>query len=117
MAYPIFHHTRIYTLNTTAVPGFERISFCIEDWQLSDNVTDQDPGTRIYYSIFSMAFQFLIPFVLISAIYFCIYVYLNKHRYVHSYIFLWRHVEEAYFQEGILPGLAGYPSMHTDSVV
>ena len=54
-----------------------------EDWQLSSsNQSNYDPSTRLPYSIFSMVFQFGIPFVFISAIYISIYRYLKKHRLV-----------------------------------
>ena len=82
MTYPVFHHTRIYTLNGST-PAHKTVSFCIEDWQLSSsNQSNYDPSTRLPYSIFSMVFQFGIPFVFISAIYISIYRYLKKHRSV-----------------------------------
>ena len=81
MTYPVFHHTRIYTLNGSTPD--QQVSFCIEDWQLSsNNQSSYDPSTRLPYSIFSMVFQFGIPFVFISAIYISIYRYLKKHRSV-----------------------------------
>ena len=81
MTYPVFHHTRIYTLNGSTPD--KQVSFCIEDWQLSSsNQSNYDPSTRLPYSIFSMVFQFGIPFVFISAIYISIYGYLKKHRSV-----------------------------------
>ena len=82
MTYPVFHHTRIYTLNGST-PDVKQVSFCIEDWQLSSSKQlSYDPSTRLPYSIFSMVFQFGIPFVFISAIYISIYRYLKKHRSV-----------------------------------
>ena len=79
MTYPVFHHTRIYTLNGSTPD--KQVSFCIEDWQLSsNNQSSYDPSSRLPYSIFSMVFQFGVPFVFISAIYISIYRYLKKHR-------------------------------------
>ena len=42
----------------------------------------QDPGRRIYYSIFSGLVQYLIPFFFISAVYGLIYFYLVRYRVV-----------------------------------
>ena len=93
MAYPIFHHTKVHVpvLKSTSRNSSEdsqlvesdkkwnEISFCIEDWRFGGD-TVQDPQKRLYYSIFSMMFQFFIPFCGISVIYFRLYLYLKKHR-------------------------------------
>ncbi|XP_017855816.1 PREDICTED: neuropeptide F receptor isoform X2 [Drosophila arizonae] len=42
-----------------------RISYCIEDWPMSDG--------RFYYSIFSLCVQYLVPIVIVSIAYFGIY--------------------------------------------
>ena len=42
----------------------------------------QDPGRRIYYSIFSGLVQYLLPFLFISAVYGLIYFYLVRYRVV-----------------------------------
>ena len=42
----------------------------------------QDPKRRIFYSVFSTFFQYILPFTFISVIYSLIYVYLSRYRLV-----------------------------------
>ena len=73
MATPIFFHTRVHD------PKFEEpwshIVYCVEDW--SGGSGDGEPEQRIYYSIFSMSMQYVIPFVSMALIYLKIFYYLK----------------------------------------
>ena len=48
------------------------------------NSTLEDGSKRIYYSIFSMAMQYVIPFVIMASIYLKIFYYLKTYRMVRA---------------------------------
>ena len=57
--------------------------FCVEDWRFGSE-QDADPRRRIYYSIFSMAMQYIIPFLSMTLIYTKLFYYLKTNRIVRS---------------------------------
>ncbi|EDV90724.1 GH14016 [Drosophila grimshawi] len=69
LASPLFIYKQLINMDMPAVlqdigvPN--RISYCIEDWPLSDG--------RFYYSIFSLCVQYLVPILIVSVAYFGIY--------------------------------------------
>ncbi|XP_032294995.1 neuropeptide F receptor isoform X2 [Drosophila virilis] len=69
LASPLFIYKQLISmdmppvLQRLGVP--HRISYCIEDWPLSDG--------RFYYSIFSLCVQYLVPILIVSVAYFGIY--------------------------------------------
>ena len=58
-----------------------QVVYCVEDWSYGEK---QDPKERIYYSIFSMAMQYVIPFVSMASIYLKIFYYLKTYRIVRA---------------------------------
>ena len=62
------------------VKDWSHLSFCVEDWNFGNE--KEDPRRRIYYSIFSMAMQYVIPFVTMTTIYAKIFCYLRTYRMV-----------------------------------
>ena len=72
MATPIFFKTMVH--NPKFEEPWSHIVYCVEDWS-----SDQsgEPEQRIYYSIFSMSMQYVIPFVSMALIYLKIFYYLK----------------------------------------
>ena len=56
---------------------WSHVAYCIEDWPFNQE-NDLVPTTRVYYSLFSLIFQLIIPGVIISCSYFLIYLKLHK---------------------------------------
>ncbi|XP_064550753.1 neuropeptide F receptor isoform X3 [Drosophila montana] len=69
LASPLFIYKQLISMDMPAVLQRlgvpHRISYCIEDWPLSDG--------RFYYSIFSLCVQYLVPILIVSVAYFGIY--------------------------------------------
>ena len=61
---------------------WSHVDFCVEDWQFGFDGESHDPRRRVFYSVFSAFFQYLLPFTFISIIYGMIYVYLSRYRFV-----------------------------------
>ena len=74
MATPIFFHTRVH--DPKFDPPWSHIVYCVEDWSSSEEQSGE-PEQRIYYSIFSMSMQYVIPFVSMALIYLKIFYYLK----------------------------------------
>ena len=74
MATPIFFHTRVH--DPKFDPPWSHIVYCVEDWSGSEEQSGE-PEQRIYYSIFSMSMQYVIPFVSMALIYLKIFYYLK----------------------------------------
>ena len=49
------------------------VLYCIEDWPFDEGPSEASPLDRVYYSLFSLIFQFIIPGIVISVSYFLIY--------------------------------------------
>ena len=49
------------------------VLYCIEDWPFDEGPTEASPMDRVYYSLFSLIFQLIIPGIVISVSYFLIY--------------------------------------------
>lgn len=82
MATPIFFHTRLHEPfedNEDDDDAWSHVVYCVEDWSYGE---ESDPKHRIYYSIFSMAMQYVIPFVSMASIYLRIFYYLKTYRIV-----------------------------------
>ena len=81
-AAPIYLHSKLivpYQDNSTEEDSdWSNIAYCAEDWRFAED-QDADPQRRIYYSIFSMLMQYVIPFLTMTCIYSSIFCYL---RYV-----------------------------------
>ena len=56
---------------------WSHVTYCIEDWPFNTE-NDLEPMNRLYYSIFSLTFQLIIPGIVISLSYFLIYRKLQK---------------------------------------
>ena len=95
MATPIFFHTQLKSLEDFGIqnPYTFDVAFCLEEWEedsVPQNSTDFDQvdenigWQRIYYSIFSMAMQYVIPFVIMASIYLKIFYYLKTYRMVRA---------------------------------
>ena len=54
------------------------VIYCIEDWPFKMG-HELKPMDRLYYSLFSLVFQLIIPCIVISVSYFLIYQRLNEH--------------------------------------
>ena len=74
MATPIFFHTRVH--DPKFGPPWSHVVYCVEDWSSSEEQSGE-PEQRIYYSIFSMSMQYVIPFVSMALIYLKIFYYLK----------------------------------------
>ena len=57
-----------------------QIVYCVEEWNESKNSTVEDGIERTYYTYFSMAMQYVIPFVIMASIYLKIFYYLKTYR-------------------------------------
>jgi len=91
MASPIFFHTKLDDFGLhekNQDDDWSHITYCVEEWKNSESKNStglEDPGTqRIYYSIFSMAMQYVIPFVIMASIYLKIFYYLKTYRIVRA---------------------------------
>ena len=87
-ALPIYYHSELMVLdlgggNETENSDIEynNIAYCIENWRFDDDQAS-DPERRLYYSIFSIFMQYVIPFSIMTTIYGKIFLYLRKHRIV-----------------------------------
>ena len=49
------------------------VIYCVEDWPFETGPTEASPMDRVYYSLFSLIFQLIIPGVVITVSYFLIY--------------------------------------------
>ena len=56
---------------------WSNVMMCFEDWNFGDE-NDFDPRNRLYYSIFSIMVQLVIPFITISTLYFLVYLRLRQ---------------------------------------
>ncbi|KXJ70537.1 hypothetical protein RP20_CCG023252 [Aedes albopictus] len=74
LASPMFITRRLihYDVNLPSL-GIEYISYCIEDWPMARG--------RVYYSVFTLCVQYLLPILIVSIAYLRIYLKL-KHRLV-----------------------------------
>ena len=54
------------------------VVYCIEDWPFEEGPTKDSPMDRVYYSLFSLFFQLIIPGIIISVSYFLIYQRLRR---------------------------------------
>ncbi|XP_055616023.1 neuropeptide F receptor isoform X1 [Toxorhynchites rutilus septentrionalis] len=74
LASPMFITRRLihYDVNMPSL-GIDYISYCVEDWPIAHG--------RIYYSVFTLCVQYLLPIVIVSIAYLRIYLKL-KHRLV-----------------------------------
>ncbi|XP_062703012.1 neuropeptide F receptor-like [Aedes albopictus] len=74
LASPMFITRRLihYDVNLASL-GIEYISYCIEDWPMARG--------RVYYSVFTLCVQYLLPILIVSIAYLRIYLKL-KHRLV-----------------------------------
>jgi neuropeptide Y receptor len=89
MATPIFFHTRLIMPFENMTESEDDIDwsnlvFCVEDWRFKEDHVNEDPERRIFYSIFSMAMQYVLPFVTMTTIYINIFCYLKTYRIVRS---------------------------------
>ncbi|XP_059082512.1 neuropeptide F receptor-like [Tigriopus californicus] len=89
MGLPVFVHTHLHipemALENNGDNFWSHLVFCIEDWTYggSANTTViQKENKRHFYSIFSLFFQYILPFTIISVVYSLLYCYLKKHRMV-----------------------------------
>ncbi|XP_058813147.1 neuropeptide F receptor isoform X2 [Topomyia yanbarensis] len=74
LASPMFITRRLihYDVNLSSL-GIDYISYCIEDWPMAHG--------RIYYSVFTLCVQYMLPILIVSVAYLRIYLKL-KHRLV-----------------------------------
>ena len=91
-AAPIYLHSKLivpYQDNSTEEDSdWSNIAYCAEDWRFAED-QDADPQRRIYYSIFSMLMQYVIPFLTMTCIYSSIFCYLRYVFAAHSVEISW----------------------------
>ena len=77
MATPLFFHTQLddFKINVDN-PNYH--VYCVEKW--SQNSTVEEGIERTYYTYFSMAMQYVVPFVIMASIYLKIFYYLKTYR-------------------------------------
>ena len=77
MATPLFFHTQLddFKINVDN-PNYH--VYCVEKW--SKNSTVEEGIERTYYTYFSMAMQYVVPFVIMASIYLKIFYYLKTYR-------------------------------------
>ena len=77
MATPLFFHTQLDDFNISHDnPNYH--VYCVEKW--SQNSTVEEGIERTYYTYFSMAMQYVVPFVIMASIYLKIFYYLKTYR-------------------------------------
>ena len=94
---PLFFHTQLKSLEDFGIknPYPFDVAYCLEEWEDTnkepenstyfDRMMDENVGwQRIYYSIFSMAMQYVIPFIIMASIYLKIFYYLKTYRMVRA---------------------------------
>ena len=55
---------------------WSHVVYCVEDWEFGGQ--SHTPVNRIYYSLFSLTVQYSVPFIIISFLYFLVYLKLRK---------------------------------------
>ena len=79
MATPLFFHTQLDDFKIHEDPDDEfHYYYCVEKW--SRNSTVEEGIERTYYTYFSMAMQYVVPFVIMASIYLKIFYYLKTYR-------------------------------------
>ena len=77
MATPLFFHIQLDDFNISHDnPNYH--VYCVEKW--SQNSTVEEGIERTYYTYFSMAMQYVVPFVIMASIYLKIFYYLKTYR-------------------------------------
>ena len=74
--------------NSTLINSGGKISVCVEDWALIPGSSLGDGSGRLYYSIFSLIVQYMIPFVTISILHVIVFIELKTHGKRRSHIII-----------------------------
>ena len=64
--------------------NWAHVVYCAEDWELGGHGHDSTTLNRVYYSLFSLTTQCLVPFFTISILYFMVYLKLRNLSVVRS---------------------------------